>query len=264
MAIGFRAVYIAARCCCWCGSTSNVREIASDSQAVVLRFGRIVRIAGGGTADRVAASHRAGAAAAGPGAATEPGGRGAAGADREIAALIGPGTAGASLPPNASAYLTGDGNVVLLNATLIYRINDPIAYALAEQSRAAALDRLFRATTVQVTAGRNLNDFSWWCLGETPTRSRSLAVRQECGGAARRGAQRLLQSMNARLQALSAAGASLGVEIERIDMTPLLPPEAKSAFDAVLVAARRPTAAWPWRAPMPSAGARGPRSSASS
>ncbi len=58
-----------------------------------------------------------------------------------------------------SAYLTGDGNVVLLNATLIYRISDPVAYALSQTHVAAALDRLFRATTVRVTAGRNLNDF---------------------------------------------------------------------------------------------------------
>ena len=37
--------------------------------------------------------------------------------------------------------------------------------------------------------------------------------------------ERLLQSVNARLQALAAAGAPLGVDVERIDMTPLLPPE---------------------------------------
>ncbi len=42
--------------------------------------------------------------------------------------------------------------------------------------------------------------------------------------------------MNARLQQLSAAGAPLGIEIERIDMTAWLPPEAKIAFDAVLTA----------------------------
>ena len=41
------------------------------------------------------------------------------------------------MPQNASAYLTGDGNVVLLNATLIYRINDPIAYALSQTHVAA-------------------------------------------------------------------------------------------------------------------------------
>jgi modulator of FtsH protease HflK len=46
----------------------------------------------------------------------------------------------------------------------------------------------------------------------------------------------LLRSMNARLAKLAEAGAPLGVTLERIDMTAWLPPEAKSAFDAVLVA----------------------------
>ena len=59
----------------------------------------------------------------------------------------------------SAAYLTGDGNVVVLSASLIYRINDPMAYALAEDHVSPALDRLFRATTARVTAGNGLNDF---------------------------------------------------------------------------------------------------------
>ena len=43
VAIGFRTVYIAAALLGLLWLTSNVREIASDTQAVVLRFGRIVR-----------------------------------------------------------------------------------------------------------------------------------------------------------------------------------------------------------------------------
>jgi hypothetical protein len=43
VAIGFRTIYIAALLLALLWLTSNVREIASDSQAVVLRFGRIVR-----------------------------------------------------------------------------------------------------------------------------------------------------------------------------------------------------------------------------
>ena len=46
----------------------------------------------------------------------------------------------------------------------------------------------------------------------------------------------LLTAMNGRLKELEEASASLGVEIERIDMTAYLPPEAKTAFDAVLLA----------------------------
>jgi modulator of FtsH protease HflK len=210
--------------------TSNVREIASDSQAVVLRFGRIVR------------SQESGLLVAWPRPIERiellPG------PDRQLSqevsalpppsdkirSLIEPSSEQTALQ-NVSAYLTGDGNVVLLNATLIYRINDPIAYALAQTHVAPALDRLFRATSVHVTAGRNLNDFLVVQTGtdQASTNQAVVALRSEVRNS-------VLDSMNARLEALAAAGAPLGVHIERIDMTPALPPEAKTAFDAVLLA----------------------------
>jgi len=43
VAIGFRVVYAAALLLLVIWLTSNIREIASDSQVVVTRFGRIVR-----------------------------------------------------------------------------------------------------------------------------------------------------------------------------------------------------------------------------
>jgi regulator of protease activity HflC (stomatin/prohibitin superfamily) len=42
--------------------------------------------------------------------------------------------------------------------------------------------------------------------------------------------------MNDRLQSLADSSASLGIAVERIDMTAYLPPDAKTAFDAVLLA----------------------------
>jgi regulator of protease activity HflC (stomatin/prohibitin superfamily) len=152
-------------------------------------------------------------------------------ASEKSQALIGPFTSSESIPANVGAYLTGDGNVVLLDATLIYRINDPIAYALQQSHVAPALARLFRSTGVQVTAGRNLNDF----LVVQASGSQSgdneavVALRSEAR-------ESLLRAMNARLSRLAESGASLGVTLERIDMTAWLPPEAKTAFDAVLVA----------------------------
>ena len=125
--------------------------------------------------------------------------------------------------------------MLLLNATLIYRINDPVAYALAEAHVAPALDRLFRATTVRVTAGRDLNDFlvvqdSGEAGPDSEAKSQALTqLRGEVRSS-------LLESTNARLQQLTAAGASLGIEVQRIDMTAWLPPDAKTAFDAVLTA----------------------------
>src|SRR5262249_51905627 len=46
----------------------------------------------------------------------------------------------------------------------------------------------------------------------------------------------LLSTINARLRELAASGLSLGIEVQRIDMTAWLPPQAKTAFDAVLTA----------------------------
>jgi regulator of protease activity HflC (stomatin/prohibitin superfamily) len=236
VAIGFRTVYIAAALLALLWLTSNVRQIASDSQAVVLRFGRIVR------------SQEAGLLIAWPRPIEQV--RLLPGPERQLsqdvpalaaptekaAALIGPGSDNSGLPVDASAYLTGDGNAVLLSATLIYRISDPIAYALAEQHVPAALNRLFRASTVQVTAGRNLNDFL-----VVPDAQQAVVGNGEASNAVSLRAEvrnQLLLAVNARLQALVSAGAPLGVEVDRIDMTPSLPPEAKAAFDQVLVAAQ--------------------------
>jgi regulator of protease activity HflC (stomatin/prohibitin superfamily) len=236
VAIGFRTVYIAAALLALLWLGSNVRQIASDSQAVVLRFGRIVR------------TQQAGLLIAWPRPIEQvellPGPERQLSQDvpalpaptDKSAALIGPTTDNSALPPNASAYMTGDSNAVLLSATLVYRINDPVAYALARSHVPSALDRLFRASTVQVSAGRNLNDFlvvvDAQQAGESGNAGNNVvALRAEVRNS-------LLQSVNQRLQVLAADGAPLGIEVDRIDMTPSLPPEAKTAFDAVLVAAQ--------------------------
>jgi regulator of protease activity HflC (stomatin/prohibitin superfamily) len=232
VAIGFRAVYVAALVLTVIWLTSNVREIASDSQAVVRRFGRIVR------------AQEAGLLVAWPRPIEQvqllPGPQRLL--SQDVAALpapssraetlVGRATAGAgAMPENVGAYLTGDGNVVVLSASLIYRINDPMAYALAENHVSPALDRLFRATTARVTAGNGLNDFlvvqtdDSDQAGDAAVTTLRAEVRES-----------LLTAMNARLKELEDASASLGVEIERIDMTAYLPPEAKTAFDAVLLA----------------------------
>jgi regulator of protease activity HflC (stomatin/prohibitin superfamily) len=231
VAIGFKVVYVATLLLALLWATNNVREIAPDSQAVVLRFGRIVR------------TQQAGLLIAWPRPIETV--RLLPGPDRQLSqdvevlaaesdnarAVI---ESGAQiLPANVAAYLTGDGNVVLLNATLFYRISDPVAFALSESHVAAALDREFRATAVRVTASRNLNDF--------------LVVQNAAGGATEADAQAItalrsevrssmLASTNARVQQLAAAGSALGIEVQRIDMTAWLPPEAKTAFDAVLTA----------------------------
>jgi regulator of protease activity HflC (stomatin/prohibitin superfamily) len=231
-AIGFRVVYIVTLILgvIWLGS--NFRIVSSDSQAVVMQFGRIVRTA------------KPGLLLALPRPIEQV--RLLPGRDRQlphaVAALpaIGGISAASSdaasntTPAGATPYLTGDGNVVLLDAILTYRITDPSAYVLSKDHVLPALDRLFRASAVTVAAGQGLNDF----LVAQPTTGPGGA--QTTINAVRAAVrERLLNTLNARLKTLNDTGDGLGVEIDRIDMTAWLPPQAKLAFDAVLTAGQK-------------------------
>ena len=231
VAIGFRVVYAVGLLLLAIWLMSNIKEIPSDSQAVVLRFGRIVR------------SQDAGLLIAWPRPIEQvevlPGPERQLSQDvaplpaptEKAQELVGPFGTEQPMPPDIGAYLTGDSNIVLLHAALIYRITDPIAYVLQRDHVAAALDRLFRAATVDLTAGRNLNDFLvvQSAASSAGNNQNVMALRVEV-------LRSLLDSVNARLHALTATGSSLGIEVARIDMTAYLPPEAKTAFDAVLLA----------------------------
>ena len=225
VAIGFRSIYVATLILGVVWLVSNVRQIPPDSQAVVMRFGKIVRTQSAGLLlgwprpieqvyllpgqDRLL--------------------------NQAVEAL--PSDAGVASAPtdaaltNTNTYLTGDGGVVLINATLVYRVTDPRAYLLAEPHIAPALNRIFEATAVRVTAGRGLNDFlvarTNAEAGSTgpPASPLSAAVRDE-----------LLTDVNRRLNSLGTAGHQLGIEVNRIDLTAQLPPVAKVAFDSVLTA----------------------------
>ncbi|HTY49102.1 MAG TPA: hypothetical protein VMB48_05375, partial [Steroidobacteraceae bacterium] len=113
VAIGFRAVYIAMGLLALLWLTTNVRQIAPDSQAVVLRFGRIVR------------TQQAGLLIAWPRPVEQvlllPGPERQLSQEvtvlppqsAEASALV-TGDESATLPRGVAPYLTGDGNVVLL------------------------------------------------------------------------------------------------------------------------------------------------------
>jgi regulator of protease activity HflC (stomatin/prohibitin superfamily) len=206
----------------WGGS--NIRQVPSDAQAAVLRFGRVVRVQPAGLLLawprpiervellpaparqmelKVVARRQAG----GPGLGRRP----------------------ADVPPaSAGGYLTGDGGEVLLDATLTWRIADPVAYLLARKHVPAALQRLFVAGATAVAAARSIDDF--------------MAVRAVGGDDPLVEAQRqavrgdLVRAVNQRLAALAEAGAGLGVEVTRADVDALLPLAAKPGFDAVLEA----------------------------
>jgi modulator of FtsH protease HflK len=233
--LGFRALYVAIVLLALFWVTSGVRVIASDSQVVVRRFGRIVRAQQNGLL--VAWPRPIEEVQVLPGPQRQ--------LTQDVSALLAPSekyqaviggvsprtkNSRTAVPQRAGEYLTGDGNVVLLTASLIYRINDPIAYALEEDHVDPALDRLFRATAVRTTAGRKLNDFVVQTSGDQSRNGQAvIALRTEVRESS-------LRAMNDRLHALEAAGAGLGVEVERINLTPSLTPGAKAAFDQVLVA----------------------------
>jgi regulator of protease activity HflC (stomatin/prohibitin superfamily) len=131
-------------------------------------------------------------------------------------------------PDTAGIYLTGDGGVVLLDATLTWRIAAAEAYYLERDHIAPVLRRVFLASAVAVAAGRGMDDFLV-VRGSQASRNsaESQAGREDLRGA-------LVREINRRLQALAPREATLGIEVTRADVTALLPPAAKFAFDAVL------------------------------
>ncbi len=128
---------------------------------------------------------------------------------------------------NGGFLLTGDSSVVHLVAQIYYQITDPVAYVIAQDHVAPALQRLFIASTVDAVAGRDLDTI----LVARP----EIASRNEEAARRERLRADLVNAVNRRLQALAALGASLGVTVSRVDLVPSIPGGAKDAFDSVLV-----------------------------
>ncbi len=223
--------------------TSNIRQIPSDSRALVYRFGDVARVQGAGlliawprpieevtlapAADRQLSTRveafdsvetrfrQRNPNNAAQGAADDP---------RESG-----GVAISSDPhENGGFLLTGDFSVVHFEATVFYQVSDPVAYAVALDHVEPALRRVFVAGALALSAGRDLDTV----LVARPERGgggQALAGREQLRG-------ELVAEANKRLQALADAGAPLGVAVSRVDLTATLPTGAKSAFDAVLVA----------------------------
>jgi regulator of protease activity HflC (stomatin/prohibitin superfamily) len=200
-------------------ATGNIRQVPPGSQAVLLRFGRVVGVQPSGLV--MALPRPLEQVTVLPG------------AERQLVLKIAAPSAPISDDGAADAglYVTGDGGIVLLDATINWRIADAAAYYVARDHVAAALRRIFLSASVAVAAARPLDDF----LAVRPERADDPAA-QEARRAVRGD---LVAAMNAQLVALTRAGAGLGVEVTRADVTALLPPSAKSSFDAVLDATQR-------------------------
>ena len=230
--IGFLAIYAATLLLGLVWLTSNARQIAPDAQAVVFRFGRLVRTQQAGLLLALPRPIEQVALIPGPDRQLSqavqplPPSGGLEPADADTASSD---PAEATTPRGASPHLTGDGNVVLVDATLIYRITDPRRYILARDHVGPALDRLFRTAAAHVAAAHGLNDF-------LVSRTAGDAAAADAGTSLRAAVREtLLQDINGRLAVLDT-GAGLGIEVTRIDLTAWLPAEAKVAFDAVLTA----------------------------
>jgi len=208
--------------------TANVRPIPPGTQAVVLRFGRVVTVQQSGllwawprpieTVVKLPSAERQLVIKIRVGTA-------------RVTGIVDDVTVPDQVPDDAGLYLTGDGGVVVIDAGITWRIADAAAYYLAQDHVAPALRRLFQDAAVQVAAVRQLDDF----MAVRPERASdpaAQAARNEVRGD-------LVSAMNRQLQSLAAQGAGLGVEVTRADVTALLPPSAKASFDAVLDATQR-------------------------
>ena len=210
-------------------SVSNFRQVPADEQAVVLRFGTVARVEGAGlllawprpieqvillpSPARQIAFHI-----------TRFDGDQAQSGDATQASFD------LSTDPrqNSGFLLTGDSNVVHLQATLFYQITDPVAYMIADAHVKPAVERLFIASAVSICAGRDLDSI--------------LVARPEVAARAQEASRRerlradLVNAVNHRLDELAAQDAGLGIRVSRVDLAAAIPAGAKSAFDDVLTA----------------------------
>ena len=241
ISIGFRVLYVATALLAAAWVASNWRQVPADSQAVVLRFGAVTGVQQAGLV--LSWPRPVGHVALVPG------------ADRllTLRTATTARTAGlediftrandAAVPDGANSYLTGDGGVVLLSATITCQVTDGATYYLAQTHVEPALQRLFAASAVTVAATRGLDDF----LVARPDRTSAASSGAAFSGSAPSGAlaienrrqsvrSDLVHEMNRRLTDLAGRGAALGIFVSRVDLDAALPPAAKIAFDGVLVA----------------------------
>lgn len=208
---------------------SGVHRIPADSQAVVFRFGNAVRAQGAGLLlawpppiERVVVL---------PSAARQiefqlPRLGGSQPESTDYASA----TAGAYVSEdprgNTAILLTGDSSVVHLQATLFYQIVDPIAYVVAAEHVAPALERLFIASAVATIGGRGL-DSIMAARPESATRPAEVLLRERLRGD-------LARAVNDKLAELEQRHAGLGIRVSRVDLSGSIPSGAKAAFDHVL------------------------------
>jgi regulator of protease activity HflC (stomatin/prohibitin superfamily) len=131
----------------------NIRQVPPESRALVYRFGQLVRLQGSGLLlawpqpiERIVILPAE---------------------DRQLEFRIDGFEPDSSLGSdfmisdyareNVAFLLTGDSSVVHLQASLLYQITDPAAYVLAAEHVGPALQRMFVASAVAVSASRDID-----------------------------------------------------------------------------------------------------------
>ncbi len=212
-------------------ATSNVREIAPQNRAVVLRLGTLNRVQESGLLWALPTPFEKVLLL--PDAATVLERR-INGLLRSPAAKIGEVDAATQSDTLAgSGYLlTADASVVQLDIRVFYRVTDPFAYVLQEEHVLPALDRLVTRSAVVICASRDLDSILV---------ARPELVSADSDTAERRERLRadLVNTINASLDALRSKGMGLGIEIDRADVQSALPATTVSAFDGVLTASQQ-------------------------
>jgi regulator of protease activity HflC (stomatin/prohibitin superfamily) len=212
-------------------ATSNIREIAPQSRAVVLRLGALDRVQESGLLWALPAPFEKVLLL--PNAATV--------LERRINGLLRSppaqsGEADASMESDTLAgsgyLLTADASVVQLDIRVFYRVTDPFTYVLQEEHVLPALDRLVTRSAVVICASRDL-DSVLVARPELVSTGSDIAERRE------RLRADLVSSINSSLNSLKAKGTGLGIEIDRADVQSALPTPAVSAFDGVLTASQQ-------------------------
>lgn len=209
---------------------SSIHQITPDTQAVVFRFGKPIKVESSGMlfawpqpVDRVDII---------PGPArilqhdVMPLLR-----SEQLKLLTGnqfTGDAGAG----AGYLLTGDSGVVQLNMQVFYRISSPLHYVLQQRHITPLIDRLAQRAATLVSAGRDL---------DTILVARPEMLQNDSHAAQERSRLRsdLRQQMMQDLQKLKSSDNDPGITIERVDIASSLPNNAVEAFNDVLTASQK-------------------------
>ena len=232
-ALSFRFLLIGAIGIAFFWLVSNIRQVPADSQAIVIRLGTVERVQGPGLL--LALPRPIEQIVLVPASARQTQftiTRFVDGQDSTSLGVTLAATQGFALSEtpslNSGFLLTGDSNVVHLEAQIFYQISDPVDYMIQADHVKPALQRLFVASAVGTLVSRDL-DSILVARPEIASQNTEAQRREQTAC----GPDECRQSASWRPWRSAALG--LGITVSRVDLVPSIPNGAKVAFDNVLV-----------------------------